>query len=113
MKHEIVYPIVGMRYREPEEQQYLSDLEGGEALLLVRQPDNPHDSNAVAVMSTDQLLHLGFIPAAKAKDLAPVMDGGGAKTLECTYEYPSHIKLEFEAPDEEEELSDADVSEHH
>lgn len=45
-------------------------------LMLVRDPDNPYDSNAVAVRSAHRGTHLGHLPAALAARIAPEMDNG-------------------------------------
>lgn len=45
-------------------------------LKLVRDPDNPHDPNAVAVRSAKKDTHLGHLPAALAARIAPEMDAG-------------------------------------
>ncbi len=44
-------------------------------LVLVREPDNPHDPRAVAVY-TEEGLKLGYIPRADAGAVAKVMDLG-------------------------------------
>ena len=44
-------------------------------LILRRDPHNPHDQNAVAVLAPDGR-QLGFLPAETAKNVAPHMDHG-------------------------------------
>ena len=44
------------------------------SFALVREPDNPHDKNAIRVAIGDK--KLGYIPKAVAKDLAPQIDAG-------------------------------------
>ena len=44
------------------------------SFALVREPDNPHDPNAIRVEVAGK--YLGHIPKDKAKDLAPQMDAG-------------------------------------
>ena len=41
---------------------------------LVREPENPHDPNAIRVELAE--LFLGYIPRDLAKNLAPLMDAG-------------------------------------
>lgn len=87
------YLIVGARFRPPA-QDVLDNLPAGTDLVLRRQPDNPYDENAVAVMLPADYtdagevtrllneaehpeqtpLHLGFIPREHAAKLAPQMD---------------------------------------
>ena len=42
------------------------------SFALVREPDNPHDPNAIRVELAG--LYLGYVPRHIAKDLAPQMD---------------------------------------
>ncbi len=87
--------IVGARFRPPAE-DVLNNLPVGQPLILRRQPDNPYDENAIAVLVTvretpdavrgiinehfdeessiPEDLHLGFIPREYAKLLAPKID---------------------------------------
>jgi hypothetical protein len=41
---------------------------------LVRQPNNPHDKNAIQVTVSGH--DIGFVPGMLAKELAPIMDDG-------------------------------------
>ena len=45
------------------------------SFALVREPDNPHDPNAIRVEIGG--LYLGYVQRNIAEDLAPQMDGGG------------------------------------
>lgn len=47
----------------------------GERLLLLREPTNPFDKNAVAVMSEDGV-KLGYIPRTEAPSVAKAIDAG-------------------------------------
>lgn len=55
-------------------QDTIAGLTVGSELALERQPDNPHDVNAIAVRFGT--LQLGFIKAGIAKHLAPLIDAG-------------------------------------
>jgi single-stranded-DNA-specific exonuclease len=55
-------------------QDLVAGLVPGQELELKRQPDNPHDANAIAVHFG--ILHLGFLRKQIAKHLAPLIDGG-------------------------------------
>ena len=44
------------------------------SFALVREPDNPHDPNAIRVALGGS--YLGYVPRDIAKDLAPQMDAG-------------------------------------
>ncbi len=56
-------------------QDILVNLEAGTRLDLIREPDNPHDENAIRI-DDENGNNLGYIKAAMAKHLAPVMDSG-------------------------------------
>jgi len=64
--------IVGVSFEG--RQDILAGLRGDEELRLERQPDNPHDSNAIAVFRG--ALQIGFLRKEIAKELAPRMDRG-------------------------------------
>ena len=42
---------------------------------VIREPDNPHDSNAVRI-SLFGIYEMGYLPTKVAKDIAPLMDAG-------------------------------------
>jgi hypothetical protein len=46
----------------------------GEALILRRDPANPHDPNAIEVLAGGQ--QIGWVPRELAAELAPEIDGG-------------------------------------
>jgi hypothetical protein len=50
-------------------------LQAGEGVMLDRRPDNPYDSNAVAVLSAGEKM-LGHIDRVTARTLAQHMDAG-------------------------------------
>lgn len=56
-------------------QSTVSGLQPGEALVLTRQPNNSHDTNAIAVYTVTGD-SIGYLNAALAAELAPVMDQG-------------------------------------
>jgi hypothetical protein len=53
------------------------DLAPGFALVLRRDPDNPHDEHAIAVDLPDGL-QLGWVPRELAAEIAPDIDAGRA-----------------------------------
>lgn len=55
---------------------------GDGELELVRDPDNPHDSNALAVFSN--VGQLGFVPAEYAEQWSPLIDSGESR-FTCGY----------------------------
>lgn len=76
--------IVGNRYRNSEQQAALNHKSKGTLVLLVREPGNPHDPNAVACLVTQGIAdapvgrdnvftwrHVGYLPKHVAANLAP------------------------------------------
>ncbi len=59
-------------------QDILCDVEPGDSVLLVREPHNAYDPNAVAVTVDGETV--GFIPRQDAALLAPVLDTGRPHT---------------------------------
>ena len=53
----------------------LASLAGG--LTLKREPENPFDANAIAILDRDGT-HLGYVPRRLAETIAPVIDAGEA-----------------------------------
>lgn len=116
-------PIVGARFRPPAA-DVLNNLLGDTELLLVREPANAHDANAIMVMikfdnipepnafldagqehsdvfSIDELdrFQLGYIPRDKAEMLAPFLDkmGGECKgKLSFTIEGRPQVDMEID-----------------
>lgn len=81
--------IVGNRYRNSEQQKVLANKSARTLVLLMREPGNPVDSNAIACLMTKQLnpddsrsgftwVHVGYLPKNVAEGLAgiwPVRNG--------------------------------------
>ena len=61
---------------------------------LIREPDNPHDPNAIRV-SLGGVWHMGYIPSGLAAELAPIMDAGRIFDAEfvCVNEFPPHERV--------------------
>ena len=69
---EIFADIVGTHFRGREAKQIVNDLNEGDVVDLVREPDNKYDANAVACYVND--VHVGYIPAANNLELALALD---------------------------------------
>lgn len=67
-------PLAGFQYHAAG--ALWPELKVGDALTLVREPDNPHDANAVRVEWRGQML--GYLPRAENRAVAAEMDRGGA-----------------------------------
>jgi len=65
-------PLAGFQYHEGK--ALWSQLKTGDALTLTREPDNPHDGNAIRV---DWQGHkLGYVPRKENANVARMMDRG-------------------------------------
>jgi hypothetical protein len=88
-------PLAGFRYAEAS--QVWPELGVGNALELVREPDNPHDRNAVRVNWRGR--KLGYVPRAENEALAWAMDRGERVTARISRRqaHPNpRLRIEFE-----------------
>lgn len=58
----------------PDRSRVLRELRPGDRLRVVREPDNPHDGNAIQV--DHERDKLGYVPRTDAAELAPQLDAG-------------------------------------
>ncbi len=65
-------PLAGFRYYEGKDLWTMMRV--GDNLLLQREPQNPHDANAVRVLWRNEML--GYIPRRENSDVARQMDRG-------------------------------------
>jgi hypothetical protein len=88
-------PLAGFRYAEAA--QVWPELRVGDRLDLVREPDNPHDRNAVRVDWRGR--KLGYVPRAENAALAWAMDRGerlGARISRLQAHRNPRQRIEFE-----------------
>ena len=64
-----VVPVAGVSYRA--EALPDSSFDPGKRLALVREPENEHDPNAVAIWNEERTLQVGYVP----RDVAPELRG--------------------------------------
>lgn len=67
-------PLAGFQYYEGKALWEMMRV--GDALRLVREPQNPHDANAVRVEWRNEML--GYLPRRENRDVARQMDHGAA-----------------------------------
>lgn len=65
-------PLAGFQYHAGK--KLWEEMKAGDALELVREPDNPYDAKAVRVDWRGQ--KLGYVPRRENVDIARLMDGG-------------------------------------
>ncbi len=63
-----VVPVAGISYRA--EAAADASFDPGRRLALVREPDNEHDPDAVAIWNEARSLQAGYVPSAVAPELA-------------------------------------------
>ena len=66
------YSIVGTSFRGKEAEALIKDLKPGEDLVLIREPGNKFDKNAVQVWARD--VCIGYLPKATNQQIAMAMD---------------------------------------
>lgn len=69
-------PLAGFQYHAGK--TLWPQMQVGDALTLVREPDNPHDARAVRVEWRGH--KLGYVPRRENADVARLMDGGQTLT---------------------------------
>jgi len=67
-------PLAGFQYYEGRD--IWAMMRVGDTLQLAREPQNPHDANAVRVLWRNEML--GYIPRRENSDVARQMDRGAA-----------------------------------
>ena len=88
-------PLAGFQYYEGK--QLWDEMKVGDALTLVREPDNAHDSNAVRVEWRGH--KLGYVPRRENHSVAQHMDRGGgveARVSRLTRHRNPWQRIEFE-----------------
>ena len=65
-------PLAGFQYHDGK--RLWGDMRVGDALVLVREPDNPYDANAIRVDWRGY--KLGYVPRQENADIARLMDKG-------------------------------------
>ena len=81
---EIFTKIAGVSFNG--RQAYVKNLSIGDPLMLLREPGNQYDQNAIKI-TTIEGMQIGYIRAKLAAELAPLMDKGSkftCKVLEVT-----------------------------
>lgn len=79
---ELVCALRGHSFLRGPALQALLRLEPGQAVRLVRAPDNVHDPFAVAIHFAG--LPIGWVPKELNRDLAQAIDAGATATAVCT-----------------------------
>ena len=71
----IITKLAGVTFGDAQKNIKLFGCKDINSYALVREPNNPHDPNAIRV-ALFRRLFLGYVPKAIARELAPEMDAG-------------------------------------
>ena len=96
MPAQITLPIVGSQFpnkgkKAPARRFAIELCEPGDEIILVPEPDNPADENAIAVFSADNV-QMGYLPAERAPyvglqmsrgEVSAIFQGKGPQTAFC------------------------------
>ena len=88
-------PLAGFQFHEGK--RLWDQLQVGDALMLVREPDNPHDARAVRVHWNGHML--GYVPRAENDAVARQLDRGNkleARIVRLTKHRDPWKRIEFE-----------------
>ena len=88
-------PLAGFQFHEGK--QLWKELKVGDALTLVREPDNPHDPSAVRVDWNGHVL--GYVPRAENEAVARQLDRGNhleARIVRLNKSRDPWKRIEFE-----------------
>ncbi|MCC7083032.1 MAG: HIRAN domain-containing protein [Burkholderiales bacterium] len=88
-------PLAGFRHYEAP--NLWGEVRSGDELALVREPDNPHDRNAVRVEWRS--LKLGYVPRAQNAAVARMLDRGTrlvARVSKVQHTRAPNRRIEFE-----------------
>jgi hypothetical protein len=70
-----IIKLAGVTFRDAQNNIRTFGCKDIGSYALVREPDNPHDPNAIRVALAG-IVFLGYVPKEIAKELAPLMDQG-------------------------------------
>ena len=102
----VTAPLVGMRHHEGATEA-LDGMGFGDGLVLVPEPENPYDENAIRVFTLDNIL-LGYIAREYASDWAPAFAAEGhIPDARLTFGSEGRPRVEIEFAEEEEPEAEA------
>ena len=88
-------PVAGFQFHEGK--KLWDQLKVGDSLMLVREPDNPHDARAVRIEWNGHML--GYVPRAENDAVARQLDRGNkleARIVRLTKHRDPWKRIEFE-----------------
>lgn len=67
------FTLRGGKFRTMDEKEVMLRMQRGDSVTLIREPENPHDPNAIRVMSGDA--HIGYVPREQTEEIHPLFNG--------------------------------------
>lgn len=86
------FQITGTKYVDPSAWEILKTLSRGDILSLVAEPDNPYDSNAIAVYYED--VKLGHVPREVNQEMRSYTDNP-AEDYDCIFSNASDHEVPY------------------
>jgi hypothetical protein len=77
-RYESAFFVHGLRHRGLQAEEEALRLRPGDPLVLQPDPENPHDPNALRVLTTVRGIHLGFVPRYLCSDVHALQEVSGA-----------------------------------
>ncbi len=117
--------LTGVSFRPADAKEAAYNLRGGDMVRLERDPENPHDSNAIKVIFSDGLIEhfVGFVERGVASRLARWLDEGyeyegqviqlmESKMTPCCIDFsPTGAMVAIDEPSDEEFLGEENFDE--
>lgn len=76
------FNLAGLSFRPASAKKVFGELEPGDEVDLIREPDNRYDHNAIQIYFRGE--HIGYVAAVTAITLAPILDErGGSDVARC------------------------------
>lgn len=83
----------GIQFCSPMGRSATRILVGGEGLMIVREPSNPHDRNAIEVYYDD--VKIGYVAPEVAAEAAPWIDAGICYMTSVTAAWPCDVPYHY------------------
>ena len=100
--------LVGTNHRGQAAEEFVSKMQPGDQVHIIRDPDNRFDKFAIKVHAprddVEELIDIGFLAKGKNRKLAEWMDATGNTTMAAVFKFAgtgkSHVPgIDVETPD--------------
>jgi hypothetical protein len=80
-RYESAFFVHGLRHRGPDAEEEARRLIPGDPLVLQPDRQNPHDPNALRILTTFRGVHLGFVPRYLCDDVHALQQASGSREV--------------------------------